>query len=207
MCVGGRQNSPFPWAPLEPGESFLPGDQLGDEQAQWLGPSVLLWQTQEVKWHIPTWGLVLNSYFRIIPYQHCQWGRYWVTLHLHTELCWNSILFKERVRGCTCFIWFTSKTKRGAQNRAWSFDFNCTAISHPRKYLITKNNWLHFNAFKDIRDFWFGFLIFFFFGVLNLFLLLASCLMLMNKRVTNGKINIFEGCWKTPIKQTKFHHI
>lgn len=34
VCVGGWQNSRLPRAPLEPGESFLPGDQLGDEQAQ-----------------------------------------------------------------------------------------------------------------------------------------------------------------------------
>lgn len=39
VCVGGRHSSPFPWAASEPGESFIPGDQLVDEQAQSLGAS------------------------------------------------------------------------------------------------------------------------------------------------------------------------
>lgn len=144
-------------------------------QAQWLAPWVLFWQKQDVKWHIPARALVHNSHFRITPYQHHQWCRYWVTLHLHMELGENSILLKETVRGCTCFIWFTSKTKRGAQNRAWALDFNCTAVSPPRKYLLTKNNQLHFNAFKYIRDLWFGFLIFFFFCSQPIF---TPCLLL-----------------------------
>lgn len=34
MHTGGRDCSPFLWAASQQGESFLPGDELVDEQAQ-----------------------------------------------------------------------------------------------------------------------------------------------------------------------------